>query len=170
MIAGRVDLNFGSMKDIFQDAHFGTDKWYCLGLNGSVQSSIDGAVAQDSLTTEAAGVDGMIDVPAGQGRLMVRGEINAIRLVAIGSAPEKNSTVRMIGVGYLVMKERVQPFVRFDQIRGDTPIGGTARDITYAGANYYQKGHGLKFQGDLLFVSGNGESVDGGRIQAQIDF
>jgi len=172
MIAGRIDLNMGSTKDIYQDAHFGKDKWYCLGFNGSVQSSIDGPVsfAADSLTSEAVGADGMLDIPAGRGRLMVRGEINAIRLVAIGPATDKNSTVRMIGAGYLMMKEHLQPFVRFDQIRGDTPIGGTERDITYAGANFYQKGHGLKVQGDLLFVSGNGESLDGGRLQAQIDF
>lgn len=170
MIAGRVDLNLGATKDIFQDAHFGKDKWYCLGLNGSVQSSIDGAVKQDSITTEAAGVDGMIDVPAGRGRLMLRGEMNAIRIESTGGTGDKNSTVRMIGAGYLIMKEHLQPFVRFDQIRGDTPVGGTGRDITYAGANFYQKGHGLKVQGDLLFVSGNGESLDGLRLQAQIDF
>jgi len=170
MLAGRVDLNFGATKDIYQDAHFGNEKWYCLGLNGSVQSSIDGAVAQDSITTEAAGVDGMLDIPAGRGRLMLRGEMNAMHIESTGGTGDKNSTVRMIGAGYLMMKERVQPFVRFDQIRGDTPIAGTNRDITYAGANFYQKGHGLKIQGDLLFVSGNGESVDGGRLQAQIDF
>ena len=101
---------------------------------------------------------------------MVRGEINAVRIEATGAATDKNSTIRMIGAGYLMMKDHLQPFVRFDQIRGDAPIGGVERDITYAGANFYQKGHGLKVQGDLQFVSGNGESLDGGRLQAQIDF
>ena len=54
--------------------------------------------------------------------------------------------------------------------RGDSPVGGTPRDITYVGANYYQKGHNLKIQGDVLFQSGTADSVDGGRLQAQIDF
>ena len=170
MIVGRVDLNFASTKDVYQDAHFGGDKWYCIGLNGNVQSSIDGAVAQDSTTTEAAGADGMIDIPFGRGRLMLRGEVNAIRQVVIGPATDKNGTVMMLGGGYLIMHERLQPFVRWDRIQGDTPIGGTPRDITYAGANFYQKGHSLKFQGDLQFASGTGQSVDGGRLQAQIDF
>ena len=170
MVTGRVDLNFASTKDIYQDAHFGDDRWICLGVNGTVQSSIDGAVVQDSLSTEAAGADGMIDLPFGRGRLMVRGEINAIRLVAIGPTIDRNSTIMMIGAGYLMMHQHLQPFVRFDRIQGDTPIGGTGRDITYAGANLYQKGHSLKLQGDLQFVSGNNQSLDGGRLQAQIDF
>jgi hypothetical protein len=44
------------------------------------------------------------------------------------------------------------------------------RDITYVGANLYQKGHSLKIQGDVRFQSGTNESVDGARLQAQIDF
>ena len=172
MLIGRVDFNFGATKDIYQDAHFGTDKWYCLGINGQVQSSIDGPLAftPDSTTNEAAGVDGMLDVPMGKGRLMARGEINAIRQVVMGPAADRNSTVWMLGAGYLTSKERLQPFVRFDRIQGDTPIGGTPRDITTTGANFYQKRHNLKLQGDLQFVSGNGTSLDGGRLQAQIDF
>jgi phosphate-selective porin O/P len=173
MVVGRLDLNFGSTKDIYQDAHFGTDRWYCLGINGQVQSSIDGPAptfTPDVTTNEAAGVDGMIDVPLGRGRLMARGEVNAIRQVVIGPATDQNGTVMMLGTGYLIMKEHLQPFVRWDRIQGDTPIGGSPRDITYAGANFYQKGHSLKLQGDLQFVSGTGQSVDGGRLQAQIDF
>jgi hypothetical protein len=170
MLIGRVDLNLGSTKDIYQDAHFGTDKWYCLGINGQVQSSIDGpGFTADSTSNEAAGVDGMIDVPMGRGRFFARGEINAIRQVVMGPAADRNSTIWMLGGGYLV-KEKLQPFVRFDRIQGDTPIGGTPRDITYAGANFYQKKHNLKLQGDLQFVSGTGQSLDGGRLQAQIDF
>jgi hypothetical protein len=172
MLIGRLDLNFGATKDIYQDAHFGTDKWYCLGINGQVQSSIDGAAAftPDSTTNQAAGIDGMVDVPMGRGRILARGEVNAIRQVAVGPAADRNSTVWMLGAGYLTMKERLQPFVRFDRIQGDTPIGGTPRDITYTGANFYQKRHNLKLQGDLQFVSGNGQTLDGGRLQAQIDF
>jgi hypothetical protein len=106
----------------------------------------------------------------GRGRIMARGEVNAIRQVAIGPAADRNSTVWMLGAGYLTMKERLQPFIRFDRIQGDTPIGGTPRDITYTGANFYQKRHHLKLQGDLQFVSGNSQTLDGGRLQAQIDF
>ena len=112
----------------------------------------------------------MLDVPMGKGRLMARGEINAIRQVVMGPAADRNSTVWMLGAGYLTSKERLQPFVRFDRIQGDTPICGTPRDITTTGANFYQKRHNLKLQGDLQFVSGNGTSLDGGRLQAQIDF
>lgn len=169
MAVGRVDLNFASTKELYQDCHFGTDKWMSLGINGSIQSSIDGVVSKDSLTTGAAGVDGMVDVPAGPGRLFVRGEINAVRVEATGASTDKNLTVRMIGMGYLI-NERVQPFVRFDQVRGDVPLGGQERDITYVGANFYQNGHSLKIQGDVRFQSGNGDSVDGYRLQAQIDF
>ena len=171
MVVGRVDLNFGSTKDIYQDAHFGKDKWYCIGINASGQSSIDGAVNQDSLHIEAAGVDGMVDVPMGAGRLFVRGEINAMHFESTGGTGDKNSTVRMIGAGYLMFNEHLQPFVRFDQVRGDLPLlSGVVRDITYVGANLYQKGHSLKIQGDVRFQSGTNESVDGARLQAQIDF
>ena len=171
MIVGRVDLNFGSTKDLYQDAHFGKDKWYSLGINASEQSSIDGAVTQDSLHIGAAGVDGMMDVPLGAGRLLVRGEINAMHFESTGGTGDKNSTIRMIGAGFLMFNERLQPFVRFDQVRGDLPIlSGVERDITYVGANLYQKGHSLKIQGDVRFQSGTNESVDGARLQAQIDF
>src|SRR5574341_105964 len=85
-----------------------------------------------SLSLGAAGIDGMIDLPAGPGRIFVRGEINAIRAEPTGTATDRNTTVRMIGGGYLI-RDRVQPFVRFDQVRGDTPQSGSPRDITYVG-------------------------------------
>jgi hypothetical protein len=170
MVAGRVDLNLGSTKDVFQDAHFGADRWYSIGLNGSYQGSIENAAGADDSTNAAAGIDGMVDLPLGTGRLFVRGELNAIRTEWHGGPRENNSTIKMIGAGYLVAKQRLQPFVRFDQVRGDALLGGVRRDITYVGANFYQKGHNLKIQGDVRFQSSTEDSVDGARLQAQIDF
>ncbi len=170
MAVGRVDINLGSSKDLYQDAHFGKDKWYSIGLNGSYQGSIENAAGADDGVNAAAGVDGIIDVPLRTGRLLIKGELNAIRKEIPGSTVENNGTVRMIGAGFLIMKERLQPFVRFDQVRGDVALSGVSRDITYVGANLYQKGHNLKIQGDLRFQSGTDDSVDGARLQAQIDF
>ena len=179
MVVGRMDLNFGSTKDIFQDCHFGADKWYSIGVNGSYHGSLENtAGTADDGSNAAAGVDGMIDVPMGGGRVFVRGELIAVRREQPGNTFEDNVTTRMIGAGFLAFKERLQPFIRFDQVRGDVAlinasvpyIGGVARDITYVGANLYQKGHGLKIQGDVRFQSGTPDSVDGARVQAQIDF
>ncbi len=170
MVVGRVDLNFGSTKDLYQDAHFGTDKWMSLGVNASTQSSIENAAGADDSSHTAGGIDGMIDVPFRNARVMVRGEMNAIRTEWIGGQRESNVTVKMIGLGVLLMKQRFQPFIRFDQIRGDTWAGSARRDITYVGANVYQRGHSLKIQGDVRMQAGTNAPVDGGRLQAQIDF
>jgi len=170
MVVGRVDINLGSTKDLYQDAHFGKDKWYSIGLNASYHGSIENAAGADDGSNAAGGIDGMIDVPVRAGRLLVKGELDAIRKEIPGSTVENNVTVRMIGAGLLIMKERLQPFVRFDQVRGDAALNGASRDITYVGANLYQRGHRLKIQGDLRFQSGTEDALDGARLQTQIDF
>ena len=170
MVCGRLDLNLGSMKDIFQDAHFGTESWYSIGLNASYQK-IDAYAAADSFTNSAGGVDGMVDIPFGQCRVFVKGELNAVRKDwSVGTAQD-NVTARMLAAGVLVLDQRLQPFVRFDQVRGAAtlPRGGR-RDITFVGANFYQKGHNLKFQGDVRLQANTKDSVDGARLQAQVDF
>jgi len=171
MVVGRVDLNLGSIKDLFQDAHFGTESWCSVGLNGSFQGSIENAAGADDSSNTAGGIDGMIDIPVGGGRLFVRGELTAIRTEKHATTDQNNATVRMLGAGVLLLNQRLQPFVRFDQVRGDSALPrGASKDITFVGANLYQKGHSLKLQGDVRFQSGTGEPVDGARLQAQIDF
>ncbi len=170
MVVGRLDLNLGATKDIYQDAHFGTDKWLSFGVNGSYQGSIQNAAGVDDSSHTAGGVDGMMDVPFRSMRVMVRGELNAIRTEHIGGLGENNSTVKMIGLGLLMFHEHLQPFIRFDQLRGDPWLRGGRQDITYVGANVYQRGHSLKIQGDVRMQAGTNAPVDGGRLQAQIDF
>ena len=60
--------------------------------------------------------------------------------------------------------------VRFDEVRYDDAAGGGVKDVTYVGLNLYKKEHGSKLQGDVRFESGTHESVDGVRLQAQVDF
>jgi len=164
MVAGRLDLNFGSTKSVFNDAHFGNDSWYSLGLNGSYQGAIEDSTGGDDGSNAALGIDGMIDVPTGPGRLFARGEINALETKKPQGGTAVDTTVWMLGLGYLVLDQRLQPIVRFD--RG----GGGTRDMTYVGVNFYQKGHDLKVQADIRLEAGTGNSVDGGRLQAQVDF
>jgi hypothetical protein len=170
MVVGRLDLNFGSTQNIFMDAHFGEDRWYSLGVNGSYQGEIQDASGASDGANAAAGIDGMIDVPAGAGRLFVRSEFNTVRITDPTGGDAVETRVWMVGAGLLILDQRLQPVVRFDEIRRDDAVGGGVVDITYFGANLYQKGHNLKLQADVRFESGTGESVDGGRLQAQIDF
>ncbi len=171
MVAGRLEMNLASTKDVYQDAHFGTDRWYSFAVNGSYQGGIENPVTGlDDSTHAAAGVDGMVDIPFGKCRLLGVGELNAIRVERSVGNTEYNSTVKMIGVGVL-FNDRIQPFIRFDQVRSDAlaPRGGR-RDITYVGANFYQRGHSLKIQGDVRMQAGTDDPVDGARLQAQMDF
>ena len=169
MVVGRLDLNFGSTKDVFQDAHFGKDKWYSVGLNGSYQGSLEDAGGASDGLRSAVGIDGMIDVPAGSRRVFAKGEADVIQTRPPAGGNTLDTKVWMLGFGVLVLEQRFQPFVRFDEIRLDDAVGGGVTDITYVGANFYQKGHSLKIQGDVRLQSG-GESVDGARVQTQIDF
>lgn len=170
MVVGRIDVNLGSTKDVYQDAHFGADKWYSLGLNGSYQS-IETTASSDSFNTRSAiGVDGMLDIPTGAGRVLVRGEFNSIRNDPAGSAAAIDTRTWMAGAGLLILNERLQPFVRFDEVRLDPLVGGAKTDITYVGLNLYRKGHSLKFQGDVRLQANTGQSLDGARAQAQLDF
>jgi phosphate-selective porin O/P len=170
MVVGRIDVNLGSTKDVYQDAHFGTDKWYSLGVNGSYQS-IETAASSDSFNTRSAvGVDGMLDIPTAAGRVLVRGEFNTIRNDPAGPSVAIDTRVWMAGAGLLVLDDRLQPFIRFDEVRLDPAVGGAKTDITYVGLNLYRKGHSLKFQGDVRLQANTNEPVDGGRLQAQLDF
>jgi hypothetical protein len=170
MLVGRIDLNLGATNDIFRDAHFGTAKWYSLGLNGSWQGSIEDATGANDGENRAIGVDGMIDVPLGPGRFFARGEANNLMLVPPPGGNSLDTQVWMLGAGYLMFNQRFQPIVRFDETLLDDSVGGGTSDIMYVGANWYQKGHNLKIQGDVRFQSSTGESVDGMRLQAQIDY
>jgi hypothetical protein len=162
MVVGRLDLNLGQTSDIFQDAHFGDQSWYSLGVDGSYQNTD----AADYGSYAAVGVDGMVDIPAGPGRAFAKAEFNTVqRRPTTGGNPVDTRTW-MAGFGYLI-RQRFQPNVRFDEVQADD---GSIVDVTYVGANYYQKGHGLKVQGDVRFESGTHESVDGFRLQGQIDF
>jgi hypothetical protein len=166
MVVGRLDLNFGSTSDVYQDAHFGTSKWYSLGVNGSYQP-LEGVSGSDSLTLSAAGIDGMLDIPTRMGRLFVRGEASTVISDPAGAGSSIDTRQFMAGAGLLILNERLQPFIRFDEVRRDN---GPTTDITYVGLNLYRRGHSLKFQGDLKFEANTDESLDGGRIQAQLDF
>jgi hypothetical protein len=169
MVVGRIDANLGSTKDVLQDAHFGTESWYSLGLNGSYQT-IETAAGSDSSTTSALGVDGMLDVPTAAGRVFVRAEFNTIRQDPSGPGVTLDTRAWMAGAGLLVLHDRLQPFIRFDEVRLDSQVGGAITDVTYIGLNLYRKGHSLKFQGDVRLQANTAESLDGARVQAQLDF
>lgn len=171
MVVGRLDLNFGSTASLFQDTHFGGDSWYSLGVNGSYQGSLENTTGKGDGSNGAVGMDGMIDVPAGPGRLFARGEANATKTEPAEGGNSVDTTVWMLGLGYLVLNQRLQPIVRFDQVRSDEAVeGGGTKNITHVGVNLYQKEHSLKVQGDVRLESGTGESVDGIRLQAQVDY
>lgn len=167
MVVGRLDFNLGSTKDVFMDAHFGEESWYSFGVNGSFQGSLEDTSGADQGSNEAAGIDGMIDVPLGAGRFLIRGEGNTLSVRAPIGGNSVDTRVWMIGAGYLCMDQKLQPTVRYDQVRLD---GGGTTNTTFVGLNYYQDGHHLKLQADVRFDGGNHEAVDGVRLQSQIDF
>lgn len=169
MVVGRLDVNLGSTKDVYQDAHFGTDSWYSFGVNGSHQK-VGTTAGVDSSANTALGADAMVDVPTAVGRVLLRGEYTGIRRDPIGPGTGTGTRTWMVAGGLLVLNDRLQPFVRFDEVRLDPVVGGAKTDITYVGMNLYRKGHSLKFQGDLRLQANTGESVDGARVQAQMDF
>ena len=164
MVCGRLDLNLGSTADVYQDAHFGTATWVSFGINGSYQP-IETLAGTDSLINAIGGIDGMIDVPTQFGRLLVRAEASAIEVNPAAPGATRESRQYMVGAGLLILDQRLQPFVRFDEVRTERKT-----DITYVGMNLYRKGHSLKFQGDVRLQANTNEAVDGGRLQAQIDF
>ncbi len=170
LVVGRLDLHFGSTQGVFQDAHFGADKWCSLGINGSFQGSLEDTSGADDGSTKALGVDGMVDVPTSAGRVFLRGEINTIQTETPTGAKALDTTVWMVGAGLLMFDQHLQPTIRFDRTRLDDSAGGGSRNTTYVGANFYRNGHNLKFQGDVRMDSGTERAVDGGRLQAQIDF
>ena len=182
MFVGRVDLNLGSSKNVYHSAHFGDDKWYSLGLNGSYQNSIQDSVQAPgggAITVEgggrntAVGVDGMIDVPVGPGRVFAMAEFNNIQQRKPGSTAKLDARVWGAGVGYLFWDQRLQPNFRFDQVINDdgivTTTGGEVNEAT-VGINWYKRGHNLKVQADVAFLASTGKSFDRFRMQAQIDF
>ncbi len=170
MVVGRFDWNLGSTKNLFRDAQFGDDSWYSVGVNGIYHGALEDTLGADDGLRAAAGIDGIIDIPAGPGRLFAKGELNSIRVEQPRTDKALDTTVWMAGLGYLFWKQRLQPIVRFDQVRLDDDQGGAITDITHVGVNFYQKGHSLKLQADVRLQAGTGEPVDEGRFQAQIDF
>jgi len=170
MVAGRLDLNLGATQDVLWSTHFGDKSWYSVGLNGNYQGRIQDATGADQGYRGAAGIDGMVDVPAWSGRVIVIGEANLVTIRPPTGGGALQHKAWMLGLGWLTWKERLQPIVRFDETRVETAGGEVLTGVMIVGANLYQQGHGLKLQGDLRFQSGTGEALDGGRLQAQIDF
>jgi len=172
MFAGRLDVNLeGSkdLKDLYQDTHFGDSRWLSLGIDGSVQNGIQNSLGADDSSQTAGGIDGMLDLPFGGTRVFLKGELNVIRTEWHTIDRKNNCTVKMLAGGVL-FNDRVQPFIRFDQVRGDEWAKSGRRDVTYVGANYFQNGHSLKISGDLRMQSGTRDPIDGVRFQAQMDF
>jgi len=173
MFAGRLDVNLAAskdLKDLYQDTHFGDGHWLAFGIDGSIQNGIQNSLGADSsFSQKAAGVDGILDMPVGRTRVFVKGELNVIRSEWQTVDRQNNCTVKMLAGGVL-LDDRIQPFIRFDQVRGDNWAKSGRRDVTYVGANYFQNGHSLKLSGDLRMQSGTGDPVDGVRFQAQMDF
>ena len=102
---------------------------------------------------------------------IVTGLASLIADFQTGGRPVIVALVTMVGgLGFLVLNQRLQPFVRFDQVRGDQWARGGTRDITFVGVNFYENGHSLKVQGDVRLQAGTGEALDGARVQAQMDF
>jgi hypothetical protein len=171
MFVGRVDINFGSSSSLYHSAHFGDDKWYSLGLNGSYQNAIEDTTDTGALVgggrNMAVGVDGMIDVPLGPGRVYAMAEFNNIQQRLPGTTAKLDNRVWGAGVGYLFWQQRLQPIVRFDQWNKDD---GSEVNQTQLGANWYRRGHNLKIQGDLSLTGSTGKAIDLYRLQAQIDF
>ncbi len=170
MAAGRLDLHLGATHDVLSDAHFGDETWCSIGIDGSYQGALEDSSGGDHGLYRAAGLDAMIDCPMSLGRVLVRGEFNGIDARAPGGADIVHTAVWMVGLGVLVGHERLQPTVRFDQTRRDPAQGGGTLNTTYAGLNFYQRRHQMKLQADVRFDAGNGEAVDGGRLQAQFFF
>ena len=173
MLVGRLDLNFGSTTDIFTDAHFGDQRWYSLGVNGSFQGGLEGdSLNQDEGSYSAVGADGMMDVPMGAGptRVFVRGEVNSVNVTPPTGGDGVTTTVWMAGAGLLLWDQRLQPMIRYDQVLLDDAVGGGSQNITYVGGTWFQRKHNLKIQADVRFESGTTEDVDGARLQAQINY
>jgi len=168
MVIGRLDLNLGSTSGIYSDAQFGDDSWYCLGVNAGYQGALEDTLGADDGSNLVLGADGMADVPAGAGRLHVRAEVNSLRIEAPSAGP-LTTVAWMLGAGYLI-GERIQPIVRFDQVKEDDDVGGRITNATKIGGNLYLRGHNLKIQADVTIASGTGDKVDRGRLQAQLDF
>lgn len=170
MVVGRLDFNLGSTKDIYKDTHFGKDSWYSVAVNGSYQGEIENAAGQHEGSLSAGGVDGMVDVPVGETRVFGRSEVNVVKAIPAAGGNSLDTTTWMVGAGISLFHQRFQPIVRFDEVRLDAAAGGGVKDITYVGANLYQREHLLKIQGDVRLESGTHRAVDGGRLQAQLDF
>jgi hypothetical protein len=169
MIVGRLDLNFGETKDVFRDVHFGQDSWISLGVNGSYQGMLEDTTGADGGSNGAFGIDGMIDVPTCLGRLFTRSEVVTIRRAPPGGTTI-GTTIWAVACGLLVLDQRLQPLVRFDQVRLDEAVGGGTRNTTCVGANLYLDGYRLKLQGDVRLEAGTEAPVDGARLQLQLDF
>ena len=69
-----------------------------------------------------------------------------------------------------MLEQRIQPMLRYDQVRRDEAVGGGTQNITYVGGTFFQRKHSMKIQAELRFESGTTESLDGGRLQAQVNY
>ena len=130
MLGGRIDLEPRFDQDIYQDAF--EDKWYTRRERQHSERHRENArrAADDSSRIPPAVCRRHDGRAVPQGACIIRGEANAIRAERIGTG-ENNTSVKMIGLGILMMKQRFQPFIRFDQQRGDPFVRGGRTDITY---------------------------------------
>lgn len=167
LIVARLDVNLGSTKNIFRDAHFGSDKWYSFAFDFAYQPDIhDKGNSDNAGKLSAYGFDWLYDNRLGHGRLMLRGEINRISEKQFGSILENQWTDWMLVTAYLI-SEKYQPIFRIDVSDKNT---NTEKQYIL-GFNYYLKQHNLKFQTDIMKKSPTvSDNIDQIRLQFQLDF
>ncbi len=170
-VAARVDYNFLSSKGVFDDVHWGDDKYLSIGIDGVYGI---GTTRPHSTTPAAVprgfGFDAMVDLPLGPGRIFAAAEINRIYSGPKYLAGQKITTVWMVKAGYLI-HDHFEPFIRVDQAH--TFSAGKVTEIAEPeiGLDYFMFHHTLQFQLDVMKrFPDTGAAIDRLRLGAQVYF
>jgi len=91
---------------------------------------------------------------------------NSVSDLAAG-AVEVDQIAFVIQGGYMVIPDKLEPFIRYEYLDGDDPDGSAATDddahiLTFGVNWYFEKSHDAKFTADVVVLldGGRGETID----------
>lgn len=141
---GRIQFNFGDPEPSFYSVatYLGKKDTLAIGASYDTQSDVGTSTFQSDYDYYSVDIFG--EKPAGNGSLTFEAAYSELDLD--GRAPRVEGDGFYVQAGYLIRKEKWQPWLMYEEWNADDPTGRGSGDSFRVGLSYFIKGHNANFK------------------------
>jgi hypothetical protein len=141
---GRIQFNFGDPEPSYYSVatYLGGKDTLAIGASYDTQSDVGNATFQADYT--ASSFDIFAEKPVGEGSLTF--EAAFLDLDLDGRAPRVEGDGFYVQAGYLIRKEKWQPWFLYEEWNSNDPTGRGSGDAFRVGVSYFIAGHNANFK------------------------